>query len=78
MDADDSLRGALLIASPALHDPNFRRTVVLIAEHGDEGAMGVVLNRPSEALAAEAFLRSPRSSSPTGSSSRAAPSSRRP
>ena len=54
MDADDSLRGALLIASPALHDPNFRRTVVLIAEHGDEGAMGVVLNRPSEALATEA------------------------
>lgn len=43
----DSLRGKLLIASPALGDPNFERTVVLITEHGDEGAMGIVLNRPS-------------------------------
>jgi putative transcriptional regulator len=50
----DSLRGRLLVASPALLDPNFRRTVVLVAEHGDEGAMGVVLNRPSEAIAADA------------------------
>ncbi len=45
---EDSLRGKLLIASPALGDPNFARTVVLITEHNDEGAMGVVLNRPSE------------------------------
>lgn len=43
----DSLRGYLLLAGADLHDPNFRRTVVLIGEHGDEGAMGVVLNRPS-------------------------------
>ena len=47
-DAETSLRGRLLIASPALIDPNFARTVVLITEHGPEGAMGVVLNRPSE------------------------------
>jgi putative transcriptional regulator len=46
--AETSLRGRLLIASPALVDPNFARTVVLITEHGPEGAMGVVLNRPSE------------------------------
>jgi putative transcriptional regulator len=45
---DESLRGKLLIASPSLVDPNFARTVVLITEHNDEGAMGVVLNRPSE------------------------------
>jgi len=45
---EQSLRGSLLIASPALADPNFARTVVLLTEHGDEGAMGVVLNRPSE------------------------------
>lgn len=45
---DDSLRGQLLIASPALLDPNFARTVVLITEHGEEGAMGIVLNRPSD------------------------------
>src|SRR4051812_43150015 len=44
---DESLRGSLLIAGPALLDPNFRRTVVLIAEHTEEGAMGVILNRPS-------------------------------
>jgi putative transcriptional regulator len=43
----DSLRGHLLVAGPGLIDPNFRRTVVLIGEHGEEGAMGVVLNRPS-------------------------------
>ena len=49
-----SLRGKLLIASPALLDPHFARSVVLIAEHTEEGAMGVVLNRPSDAEAAVA------------------------
>jgi putative transcriptional regulator len=50
-----SLKGRLLVASPALVDPNFRRTVVLIAEHSEEGgAMGVVLSRPSETQVAEA------------------------
>jgi putative transcriptional regulator len=49
-----SLRGQLLIASPSLLDPNFRRTVVLIAEHTEEGAMGVVLNRPSDTAVNEA------------------------
>jgi putative transcriptional regulator len=44
----ESLRGKLLVASPALVDPNFARTVVLITEHGDEGAMGMVLNHPSD------------------------------
>jgi putative transcriptional regulator len=48
-DCVDSLRGKLLLASPTLIDPNFRRTVVLITEHTDEGAMGLVLNRPSDA-----------------------------
>jgi putative transcriptional regulator len=50
----ESLRGQLLIASPSLLDPNFRRTVVLVAEHGDEGAMGLILNRPLEAEVTEA------------------------
>ena len=49
-----SLRGQLLVAGPALVDPSFRRTVVLVGEHGDEGAMGVVLNRVSTALVSEA------------------------
>ena len=44
----DSLRGHLLIAGSRLLDPNFRRTVVLIGHHDDEGAVGVVLNRESE------------------------------
>jgi putative transcriptional regulator len=49
----DSMRGKLLIASPALVDPNFHRTVILIAEHTGEGAMGLVLNRPAETLVAD-------------------------
>jgi putative transcriptional regulator len=49
-----SLRGQLLVAGAGLYDPNFRRTVVLIGEHGGDGAMGVVLNRPSEIVVAEA------------------------
>jgi putative transcriptional regulator len=48
---DESLRGKLLIASPALIDPNFARSVVLMTEHNEEGAMGIVLNRPAEAPA---------------------------
>jgi len=49
----ETLQGQLLIASPALLDPNFRRTVVLVTEHNDEGAAGLVLNRPSPAEVAE-------------------------
>jgi len=49
----ESLRGKLLIASPTLEDPNFVRTVVLITEHGDEGAMGIVLNRPADTEVAD-------------------------
>lgn len=49
-----SLKGQLLVAGPSLLDPNFRRTVVLIGEHTDEGALGVVLNRASEATVEDA------------------------
>lgn len=49
-----SLKGQLLLASSDLFDPNFRRAVVLVTAHSDEGAMGLVLNRPSEATVAEA------------------------
>jgi putative transcriptional regulator len=50
----DSKRGQLLIAGPGLLDPNFWRTVVLIVEHSDDGALGLVLNRPSETTVGEA------------------------
>jgi putative transcriptional regulator len=50
----DTLRGQLLVASPTLNDPNFQRTVVLVAEHGDGGAMGVVLNRATDLAVADA------------------------
>ena len=47
------LRGQLLIAAPQLVD-YFRRTVVLVLEHGEDGAMGLVLNRPTETEVADA------------------------
>jgi putative transcriptional regulator len=50
----DSTRGQLLIAGPGLVDPNFFRTVVLVIEHSDDGALGLVLNRPSETTVGEA------------------------
>lgn len=43
-----SLKGHLLVASRHLKDPNFVRTVVLMIHHSEEGAFGVVLNRPAE------------------------------
>ncbi len=50
---DESLTGQLLLASPTLSDPNFARSVVLIGVHSEEGAMGVVLNRPSAVTVGE-------------------------
>ncbi len=41
-----SLAGSLLLAHPALRDPNFRRSVILMSVHNGEGAMGMVMNRP--------------------------------
>ncbi|MEV0849552.1 YqgE/AlgH family protein [Streptomyces sp. NPDC049954] len=42
-----SLTGRLLVATPALADPNFDRAVVLLLDHDAEGSLGVVLNRPT-------------------------------
>lgn len=50
----ESLTGWLLVSSPALVDPNFRRTVVLMTHHDAEGAVGLVLSRPSELEIADA------------------------
>ena len=41
-------KGRLLLATPPLVDPNFDRTVIFMLEHHDDGAIGVVINRPSE------------------------------
>jgi putative transcriptional regulator len=45
--------GQLLVATPALEDPHFRRTVVLLLDHDDDGALGVALDRPLETRIAD-------------------------
>ncbi|HSM35235.1 MAG TPA: YqgE/AlgH family protein [Longimicrobiales bacterium] len=50
----ESLKGQLLLSGGGLFDPNFRHTVVLIGEHDERGAVGVVLNRPMELTVEEA------------------------
>ncbi len=50
-----SLAGHLLVASPRLSDGNFFRTVVLIIHHDEQGALGVVLNRPTDGTIREAW-----------------------
>jgi putative transcriptional regulator len=49
----DSLTGHFLVASPHLGDPNFFRSVVLVIRHDEEGAFGVVLNRPLPSTVAD-------------------------
>ena len=48
-----SLTGRLLVATPALADPNFDRAVVLLLDHDDEGSLGVVLNRPTPVVVSD-------------------------
>lgn len=50
----DSLKGQLLVSSAGLYDPNFRHTVVLVGEHNQDGALGVVLNRPLDLTVGQA------------------------
>ena len=45
--------GRLLVATPSSGDPNFDRTVILLLDHDEDGALGIVLNRPSDLEAAE-------------------------
>lgn len=45
----ETLKGRLLVAAPSLASAFFSRTVILMLEHNDEGAMGIVLNRPTDA-----------------------------
>jgi len=48
-----SMAGSLLLAHPTMRDPNFHRTVVMLSAHGEDGAMGLVLNRPMRKLLGE-------------------------
>jgi putative transcriptional regulator len=50
-------KGRLLVATPALVDDNFDRTVILVVEHTEEGALGVVLNRPGGVAVGEILDR---------------------
>ncbi|MBH0189876.1 MAG: YqgE/AlgH family protein [Nitrospira sp.] len=52
-------KGIFLIAAPSLRDPNFRQTVVLLCEYGPEGALGVVVNRPTAMSISEALPQVP-------------------
>jgi putative transcriptional regulator len=45
-DTPDSLQGHLIVAAPKLRDPNFFKAVVLLVQHNEEGALGLILNRP--------------------------------
>jgi putative transcriptional regulator len=54
-DLPESLAGRLLVATPALADDNFAHAVVLLLDHTDEGALGVVLNKPSEVPVSQAL-----------------------
>lgn len=56
-EATQSLTGQLLVATPALRDPNFERTVVLLVAHEVGGALGVVLNRATEVPVSEVLGR---------------------
>jgi putative transcriptional regulator len=58
----DELHGlapTLLLSMPQMHDPNFERAVVLLCDHSDQGAFGLVLNRPTTTAAAEAVALDP-------------------
>jgi putative transcriptional regulator len=55
-----SLAPALLVSMPQLIDPNFARSLVLLCEHGPEGAFGLIVNKPSEIAAAAAVRIEPK------------------
>ena len=48
MELQDSLSNQLLIAMPGMADPNFNSTVTLVCEHNTDGALGIVVNRPTD------------------------------
>ncbi|TCT22691.1 YqgE/AlgH family protein [Thiobaca trueperi] len=57
MSFSTSLTNHFLIAMPGLQDPNFARTVTYVCEHTDQGAMGIVINRPLDVTLGELFAQ---------------------
>ena len=53
----ESLQGKLLIASTTLLDPNFYKAVLLVVQHNEDGALGLILNRPTSTTVAEAWAQ---------------------
>jgi putative transcriptional regulator len=53
----NSLKGHFLVAGPSLEDPNFAKAVVLMVQHDSDGAMGLVINRPTELSLPELWLQ---------------------
>jgi putative transcriptional regulator len=51
----EPLSGRLLVATPVIGDPNFHRTVVFVLDHGESGALGVVINRPTDVALADSL-----------------------
>src|SRR5439155_12914779 len=66
MDGSASFAPTLLLAMPQLRDPNFVRSVVLLCEHGAQGALGFVVNRPTEVRAVDAVVLDPPASGDSG------------
>ena len=54
-NANDSLKNHLLIAMPSMADSNFSRSIAYICEHNEDGAMGIIINRPLELSLGEVF-----------------------
>ncbi|CBL47271.1 Protein of unknown function DUF179 [gamma proteobacterium HdN1] len=55
MSTENHFKNHFLIAMPTLEDPNFSQTITYICEHSAEGAMGIVVNRPSDLTVAQVF-----------------------
>jgi putative transcriptional regulator len=53
MHAGPYLTGQFLIAMPSMADPNFDRTVTYVCEHNDDGALGIIINRPTSMVLGE-------------------------
>ena len=59
MNSFHSLAPSLLISMPQLNDPHFDHSVVLLCEHGKDGAFGLILNKPTDQLASEVVRMTP-------------------